>query len=437
MPVHSCNTFKGLAFYIGVVKSEHAADLERVQGLVRSLGGKVAKKYTAQTIMLAHPATKPVKDTTFYSWEYVFDCHGSREKLDIDNYAIKQPAKRRGNSKVAYSTEDDKELVRWALQHGDTRPSWQKAVEDGVCAGHGMESMRTRYRNHAQHNKLVVDKAREELANARQNSAVAGGSARKRRQSAVNDLLPVKDVQDQQPVTQATESDEEYLSSTQEDAEQPVTQQQDADGSDDMGSDDDLVAQLMSSEQKYRASAPASSSVGSGCRKRPLHTAQVHAPKRSPIQRRSPAAVVSSGFGAAAAATSGVSRRARASPGNIVDSLGGIGSTQGRASSPAKKQAVNEAQQALDFLCQQTGVCKEVATHALIVYSGNASLALRYLHREDVPEEEGHAWGVDEDRVLQAGNVGAPEYHRTLNAYGPSVCVDRQDWLEGENSARS
>ena len=55
----------------------------------------------------------------------------------------------------------------------------------------------------------------------------------------------------------------------------------------------------------------------------------------------------------------------------------------------------------------------------------------------DVPDEEGHAWGVDEDRVLQAGNVGAPEYHRMLNAYGPSVCVDRQDWLEGENSARS
>ena len=166
----------------------------RAMALIRKMGGIVAKKYGEGVIELAPPGTTAVRPgVTFYSWTWVFDCHGEQALKDIADYLMtgdkgKKKAKAKDKTaagggkagkRMPYTQADDKEIIRWCLRHGDGRPSFERAIEEGVCQPDhpSMESMRTRCRNFAIKNIALVAQVQRENDRARKAPASSPAAA--------------------------------------------------------------------------------------------------------------------------------------------------------------------------------------------------------------------------------------------------------------------
>lgn len=90
----------------------------------------------------------------------------------------KKPAGGGGKSgkRVPFTEAEDKELIRWCLAHGDSRPAFDKAVEAGVCATHdSAESLRGRCRNYAMKNVALVAQVEREIERENKASAASPG----------------------------------------------------------------------------------------------------------------------------------------------------------------------------------------------------------------------------------------------------------------------
>jgi hypothetical protein len=151
------------------------------------------------------------------------------EPRDIEAYVIKDSKrkKRKGKAKLPYTLQDDKDLIKWCLLHGDGRPSFDRAVAQGVCAGHSMESLRTRCRQHSMKNTPLVQKIKKELKKA--NNGVGGQAQSADVPSSKKSKKRARE-ESQQPLTQAPDSDEDSdadADDSDDDMRQPQTQAQD------------------------------------------------------------------------------------------------------------------------------------------------------------------------------------------------------------------
>lgn len=446
-------------FYFPPVKKELLPQRDRAMELIRNMGGKVSKKYDVGVIELAPPGTTPQRPgLTFFDWTWVFDCHGEGILKERDGYAmrLKPPnsAKRKSISgavgagksgkRVPFTINDDKELIRWCLTHGDSRPSFEKALEQGVCAGHGsMESLRGRCRNHAMLNVALVDQVKREIERANKASAASpGGKAtdepftqaqsesendddyddfaaeearqeeeqkarakkqQKRKQQAVKSAAaspprpPTAQAQAALAAARAESQEWETLA-------KGSTRRRESVADDD--NDDDLVGQLLSNADHGRQQGEAEQPVGEheygsdddlvdSLLTESTGATAAAAAVTTPSEGRSRKRGTPSTQRAAAAA---------AAPTSAASSRKKPKGTPAGSSSATAASTDTSARDVIDALAKRAQCTPAVAVHALLVCTGVPAHAYAYLigkNDGNLPKDV-HVWTCEEDKVMQA-----------------------------------
>lgn len=365
-----------------------------------------------------------------------------------------KPNSKRGAGKsgkrVPFTIDDDKELIRWCLAHGDGRPSFEKAVEQGVCPGHGVESLRGRCRNHAMTNVALVAQVEREIERANKSSAASPGkkAADEPFTQAQSESENDDDFDDfaaeearQEEERRARAKNKQKRKQQQQQAakaeasppRQPTAQAQAAlaaarvasqewealanepepaahskgrrDSAAEVDNDDDLVGQLLSNadhgrEQDGAEQAASEEAYGSdddlvdsllnesSAAAAPASAPATTAPQDHPGKRGRPSAQTTADAAPASAASSR-KKRMRTAAGNL---------------SKTGPSAATSARDVIDMLANKAQCSRAVAIHALLVCTGVPTHAYAYLigkNDGNLPQNV-HVWTCEEDKVMQA-----------------------------------
>ena len=449
-------------FYFPPVKKELIPQRDRAMALIKNMGGVVSKKYDSGVVELAPPGTIPNRPgLTFFDWTWVFDCHGEGILKEREEYAMRMKApnsaKRKSvggavgggksGKRVPFTIDDDKELIRWCLAHGDSRPSFEKALEQGVCAGHGsMESLRGRCRKVAMLNVALVAQVKREIERANKATAVSPGNKaadepftqaqseseneddyddfaadearreeeqkarakklQKRKQQALKSAAaspPRPPTAQAQAVLVAARADSQRWEALANEPAAGSTRRRESVGVDD--NDDDLVGQLLSNadlgrqqgtaeqavdEHEYGSDDDLVDSLLNESTGATAAAAAVTTPADGRLRKRGTPSTQRAGAGAAPTSAASSRKKPKGTP-------------AGNSSATAASTGTS-ARDVINMLAKKAQCTPAVAVHALLVCTGVPAHAYAYLigkNDGNLPKDV-HVWTCEEDKVMQA-----------------------------------
>jgi hypothetical protein len=353
--------------------------------------------------------------------------------------------------------DDDKALIRWCLAHGDSRASFEKAVEQGVCQGHGsMESLRGRCRNHAMVNVGLVDQVKREIERENKASAASPGkkaadepftqaqsesesddgyddfAADEARQEAERKARTKKQQQKQQqqkkqqqkkkiakpaaasPSRPPTVQAQAALAAARGDSQEwetlanepaPARSRRRRVPNPDDDNDDDLVGRLLSNADHGREENQADQAAGDREYGSDDDLVGSLLNESSGATGAAAAAVTSPRTGSSRKRENLSAQKADAASSSAASSRKKPKVTPaGNSAAPTAASTGTYAREVIDMLAKKAQCSPAVAIHALLVCTGVPAHAYAYLigkNDGNLPKEV-HVWTCEEDKVMQA-----------------------------------